>query len=165
MHNKYDDLMDRIKYRYIRGNGQLHESSLKRLEIAIGYSLPPDYREFLSKFGFTAGGGRTHYGQFDNPDAEEEASVDVFYGIREDEAYESYDLQNIHEGFGDVLPGHLLAIASSPGGQILLSLAGDDAGRVYWWTPEWGPPDPDEDLIPLAWSFDTFVRSLRLHEE
>lgn len=162
MRNKYDQIMDRIRFRYIRGAGSLRDGQLEELEKAIGYSLPPDYRTFLSKYGITAGDGETRYGQLDNPDEEEEASVKVFYGILPGDGY---DLLRIHEGFADLLPSHLLPIASSPGGQIVLSLAGPDAGRLYWWTPHRGSPDPHDDLIPIAYDFDTFMRSLRLHDE
>jgi len=155
--------MDRINFRYVRGSGKLRQGAIEQLESDIGFVLPSDYREFISKFGITAGRGDVRYGQFESPE-EEEASVEVFYGIKADDTYESYDLQNIREGFEDVLPGHLLAIASSPGGQILLSLAGNDKAMVYWWAPDCGSPGLD-DLIPIARDFDTFMRSLRVHEE
>ncbi|OWK43437.1 hypothetical protein FRUB_03036 [Fimbriiglobus ruber] len=44
-------------------------------------------------------------------------------------------------------------------------MSGDDQGRVYWWPPHRGSPDPYDDLELIAYNFDTFVRSLRTREE
>lgn len=162
MGNKYDETMGRLNCHRI-GAGDFTPPTaedFQHFEQVIGYSLPGDYRAFLSKYGGTAGGGNTRFGNLDDP-TQEESSVEVFYELR---TGGRQDLLGKRESFGDVIPSHILPIASSPGGQIVLSLAGDDFGRLYWWSPHRGSADPYDDFELIAYDFDSFVNSLRIHE-
>ena len=159
MTNRYDDMMQRIRASHVRRGdfALLSDKELNEVELQLGFTLPEDYRHFLSKYGLTMSESDVKFGNMDDP-SETESSVDVFYGV---EAGDGYDLLNIKEGHGDALLPHILPIASSSGGHFCLSLAGDDRGRVYWWAVH---SDPD-DLEPVGYSFDSFVRSLRVVEE
>ncbi|HJZ59128.1 MAG TPA: SMI1/KNR4 family protein [Gemmataceae bacterium] len=155
MSNPFDTAMSRINYRYVRQPDQVTEESLRQFEQEIGLPLPVGYRTFLAKYGLSAGKGDT---RFTNPDdGKVETSVDVFYGLK---AEDDYDIRAIRSDFADDLPAHLLPIASGSGGHFCLSLAGDDAGAVYWWFPETGPVESEEDVEPIADSFEQFVNSL-----
>lgn len=159
--NKYDGVMRRINYYYVAGDGRaVSAGDVERLSSLIGHPLPDDYSVFLRKYGLTAGRGVVKFGNLDRPD-EEESSVEVFYGIRADD---SYDLLGTRESFADDLPSNLLPIASSPGGEIVLSLAGDNLGKAYWWSSHRGSANPYDDCELIAYSFDSFMNSLRLHE-
>ena len=144
MHNRYDSIMTRIGYSYLpgTGHGPTTNEAISQFEQAIGYDLPEDYKTFVQKYGFTMGRGGTRFGNLDNPD-QDETSIGVFYGIGSDD---SFGLLSKKEGFADDLPPHLLPIASSPGGQIVLSLAGQDVAKIYWWSPHRGSDDVYDDL-------------------
>ena len=160
MTDPYDSAMRRIQARHVRDEpfARLGASQLSEIERRLGHPLPEEYREFVSRYGFATGGGSTKFSNMDGP-SEIESSVNVFYGLRPGD---SYDLLNVKEGFGDLLPSHILPIASSPGGQFCLSLAGDDRGMVYWWPPHGASPDPLDDMELVARSFGSFVNSLVL---
>lgn len=161
METKFDEAMARIHYRYVRPPVPVTAEDIRNLEREIGYSLPPDYRDFLMKYGLTAGRGDTRFTNADNPD-EVETSVDVFYGFKPGD---TYDLQGMRNTFSDRLPSHLLPVASGAGGEFCLSLAGEDVGRVYWWFQETGEVQSADDLEPISDSFAGFVRSLISVEE
>jgi SMI1-KNR4 cell-wall len=162
MQNKYDSVMDRIKIYYVHKDQHAppSEDDIRRFEKQIDSPLPADYRTFLAKYGLSAGGGITRFQNLNDP-TQEESSVGVFYGLRPGD---TYDLMDNWHMFKDDLPSGLLPIASSPGGQIVLSLSGDDAGRVFWWSQHRGSPDPYDDLELIAYDFDSFVNSLTTHE-
>lgn len=155
--NRYDAVMSQIHASPIRGGGgfaQLDEARLTSVESRIGFPLPADYREFLSKYGFTAGTGDV---RFRDAESEIESSVGAFYGV---DPEHRADLVGMKEGFGDRLPAWILPVASSAGGLFCLSLAGEDLGSIFWWSPHRGSPDPLDDLELVAPSFDAFINSL-----
>ncbi len=161
MENKYDEVMSRIEFYYVDEEPYLmNEESLLLLEQQLAYPLPTDYRQFLQKYGITAGGGDVCYTNADDPN-EVESSVEVFYGIKPGD---SYDLLERKRGFGDRLPIRILPIASSPGGEFCLSLAGNDIGNVYWWDSHGGSRDSDENLEFVARDFDSFLTGLIVAE-
>ena len=157
--NKYENAMNRIGFYYIRGEEGCATTSeaVLNLEQAIGFPLPEDYKIFLMKYGLTAGRGLVRFGNLDDP-TQPESTIGVFYGIR---AGDSYDILSTKQGFDDDLPAEMLPIASSPGGQIVLCLAGENVGKVYWWPPHGGGNSAYEDLELIAYDVDRFVDSLR----
>jgi cell wall assembly regulator SMI1 len=161
--NRYDEVMRRIQSRWVlTGVAPGTEEDIRRVEQEIGHELPTDYRHFLAKYGFSAGEPYVGYGDFDNPECVQAGTrVGVFYGagISSDHGILSnYRFQ--HELLD--MPVHLLPIANSEGDQICLSLAESDFGQVYLCVqPSLQTGNPEEDIIPIAKDFDTFVRSLR----
>jgi SMI1 / KNR4 family (SUKH-1) len=85
-----------------------------------------------------------------------------FYGLRRGE---SDDLRYKRRVFAGRLPDRLMAFASSPGGQMCLSLHGEDAGCVYWWERNAPLDDPDFPLLLVAHDFDSFMNSIVWSEE
>jgi SMI1-KNR4 cell-wall len=161
METPFDEAMARIHFRYVRPPNPVTLDDIRNLEREIGYPLPPDYRDFLMKYGLAAGRGDTRFTNANDPE-EVETSVDVFYGLKRGD---TYDLRGMRRRFSDRLPPHLLPIASGSGGEFCLSLGGEDAGRVYWWFQETGKVQSAEDLEPIADSFAEFVNSLVCVEE
>jgi len=152
--NPFDKVMKRIHYRTLPGRQATNEVALQRFETLLRHRLPADYREFVLVYGLTAGRG-TKFAPPDDPD--EASSVDVFYGLTPGH---SYDLDVNRSMFADRLPSHLLPIASGSGGQFLLAVAGRNTGAVYWWFPESGPVDSDDDLEPISDDFLQFMEAL-----
>jgi hypothetical protein len=161
METKFDRAMIRIHYWYVRTPKPVTEDDIHSLEGEIGYSLPRDYVSFLMKYGFVAGRGDTRFTNPDNP-SEAETSVDVFYGLMDGD---TYDLRAMRETFSDRLPSHLLPFASGSGGEFCLSLAGPNAGKVFWWFQESGTVETDEEIELITDSFDGFINSLVSVEE
>ena len=155
MATPFDTAMSRINSRYVRKPDAVTDATLVSFEQEIGHQLPAGYRAFLAKFGLSMGTGVT---RFTNPTSGEiETSVGVFYGLKPQDIH---DIRDIRDSLSEFLPDNLLPIASGSGGHFCLSLAGDDAGTVYWWFPETGSVTSDEDLEPVANSFEDFVNSL-----
>ena len=129
MNNAIDDVMRRLAFRYVQSNGSISvsDAEILKFESIIGLRLPEDYRSFLKKYGLASGDD----GDFIIP--EHSTAVEVFYGLA---PTTSYDLLRHRKVLADRLPDAYLAIASSPGGEIVLSLAGQDTGTVYWWNRE-----------------------------
>jgi len=159
--NKYDSVMQRIRYRYVPGQVPVTEDALREFEARIGYTLPADYRTFLLKYGMCAAAGGTRFRNTDDPE-QIESSVNVFYGLKPGDTYDLFENRRI---LGDRLPAHLLPFASGSGGDFCVSLQGEDAGRIYWWYPHGGTDDPYEDLELVAHDFDGFIESLTVCEE
>lgn len=151
MQNKYDPIMEKLNYQHIGGGARhpIGEEDISKLEMDVGCRLPVDYRTFLLKFG----GVGSKAGPFLVGDpAHPDASVDVFYGL---DSNSSNSVLRIIDGLS--LPPDYLPIASSAGGLILIGIAGERTGRVYWFDPS-GYAEDDPEL--LAQDFDSFLRSL-----
>ena len=122
--NKYDAIMDRLGYRYVQTDRLTFpdQTEIDACERSLGYPLPPDYKEFLRKYGVT--GSEMGHWTIRREDGTSIGGVDVFFGIS---PRSTYDLQSEGRFFEEEdLPRHVLPIASSSGGSIVLSLAGED---------------------------------------
>ncbi|MCZ2340641.1 MAG: SMI1/KNR4 family protein [Bacteroidales bacterium] len=161
--NKYNNVMNRVRVYPVKTQEfiELNRVQIDSLENAIGHKLPEDYAHFLLKYGVSAGDGDVRYGDINDP-LKSSSPVEVFYGIK---TGDTYDLYQKKSGFGDRLPSRLLPIASSPGGQICISLAGDDFGCIYWWDQHGVSANPMDDCELIGSSFDTFITSLCLVDE
>ena len=161
METKYDAAMNRIRFKYVpqKTQRQPTEADIENLERTLGYSLPPDYRTFLAKYGLSTGSGIVHFGNLDDPD-EEESSVGVFFGVQPGD---SRNLLNQRSACVEVLdfPAHMLPIADGPGGMFVIALAGPGVRRIF------GSNIPDEptDFELIAYDFDRFINSLKLVED
>jgi hypothetical protein len=160
MSTPFDLAMSRIKYRYVRQPDPVTEEDLLQFEQEIGQRLPKNYRTFLAKYGLAAGTGNTRF--TNSEEGNVETPVDVFYGLK---AGDNYDIRVIRKDLSEYLPDNLLPIASGSGGHFCLALSGDDAGTVYWWFPESGSVESEDDLEPVANSFEQFVNALVNVEE
>ena len=161
MKNKYDKIMQRIKFQRLESHVSITSKDIRKLEKRLGHSLPEDYGIFLSKYGLTAGTGDVRFGILNDPD-QDESSIEEFYGINPDDGRDLYDLR---EAFEHELPLEFLPIASSGAGHIVLALSGESEGEVYWWLTHGGSEDPYEDLELISHNFDQFMNSLHVSQD
>ncbi len=139
--------------------GGAAEASIAGLESALGHSLPPDYRAFLS----THNGGRPNPAGFRvGPPGQSysDAEVHYFYGI----GTKLSNLEQHIEIYKGRLPAELVPIASDTCGNVIaLALSGDRRGAVFFWDHE-----KETGTDPAGWgnvtevgpSLDAFLASL-----
>lgn len=139
---------------------QLTKQDISRTELELGFSLPPQYKEFLLKNN----GGYPEPDAFpiqDNP-SDDHGLVHYFLCIKPGDVY---NLVNYATLFLGRVPKNLLPIAVDPGGNLIcLSVAGADRGRVYFWEHEEESQEGEtpgyENVYLVANSFDEFLDSL-----
>lgn len=135
------------------------ESELTALEDFKGFALPPDYREFVSKFGWSTFSPNVYVKSIEPPPAdftdEDVIGIEKFYGGDLD----GYGLLSVaNSTFCESMPPATIPIASSYGGsQFILGLGDKDLNKVYFWSFE-GWPDPDDYLdegleVPDDWQY------------
>lgn len=149
---------------------RLTSKDIKRFEKQRGVTLPDDYRAFLLKsnggypdvdvaFSFREGGRPS------------DSVLSQFYPL--DKGSEDSNLDEVYEMFVEAgrMPPNLVPIGDDAfGNQICLSVAGKDAGAVYFWDHE-REPDPARkpvvfrNLSLIADSFSDFLASLEPMEE
>jgi hypothetical protein len=130
------------------------EIRLLKLEKAVGYDFPPDYRSFL--LTYTEDPERPEQVVSSNPD---------YWGVRSifelGEGADYLQADEIYRLTGDVLPDGAVPIADDSSGNLYLldCRTGAGCGSVCWWDHE---QDLGEDRIEVvARSFATFLASLR----
>ena len=142
----------------------LAEEELRTIENTLGYSLPTDYREFLTDFG-----GYSIYANFpiDRSVGEPNASLGKIYGYG-CKIPSSLNLVTVHQRdlANMVTAPELLGIACDLGGnQTCLFLAGERKGKIYWWhSEEADVPYEYQNLYFVANSFDEFMQLLKSDE-
>ncbi len=155
---KYDAQMEKLGTYFLRGHLELSSEVIDEFERELGFTLPEDYRGFLSGYGLS-----THRGYPTWPDLRRPGKpgggIDWWYGLNPNE---SRDLLKKWKGFRGRIPPYLLPIAESPGGQICLCLADADRGKLFWWDRSEPYTDPQRNLKFIAGDFDTFINSLWL---
>jgi SMI1 / KNR4 family (SUKH-1) len=126
---------------------------LVRLEQAIGFRLPPDYRSFLSSHVEDA--DRPIQVVASNPDY---LDVRTIFELGDGANYLQAD--EVHRIAGDALPPGMVAIADDGGGSFYLLDCRDtrEVGSVYWWDHEQQQGEDRIDLV--APSFTEFLGSL-----
>ena len=136
------------------------EQDVFELDQQLGRPIPFDYRDFLLK----------HNGGSPTPEcfhirgnrAGDIGIINWFYGLTSDE---DYDIREAVLTLRERIPAHFLPIGDDPGGnQLCISLAGEDAGTVYFWDHE---NEVDEGEVPgyqnvyfVASSFGALLSSL-----
>lgn len=149
---------------------KLTEDDLRRAESVIGASLPAEYRKFLLQHN----GGRPDPADFriNWKDRERLArgwrisTVGDFHSIYDGPAL---NLLEDFKFYRDRIPKDMLAVARDPGGNaILLGLAGDKRGRVFFWINNLPAEYTETDFANLGFiasGFDEFINSLFTADE
>jgi len=161
--NKYDEKMRSLRAYYVQvGDPRLlTEKELVRIEDEIGFNLPDDYREFVSKFGCYGFDGYVTFSLKVPCHGGDGSGVQVFYGLLEGDAY---DLLTTFDSYKDRIAIEALPIALDPyGNQICLILTGKYRGKIYFWDHEEELLDKS-NLYLIADSFDEFITSLVFEE-
>lgn len=140
---------------------RLTPEMLASAEARLGFRLPDAYVAFLRENN----GGRPTPHIMPTPEfpSSSETDVDVFFAI--DARIASSDLVWNYELWLRDSPPNLLPIASDSGGSTFcLSIAGDDAGRIYYWDWYRKPHSVRTRypwIYPAADSLEQFLNSFR----
>ena len=132
---------------------------VKALEQAWGMKFPKEYREFL----LTVNGGAPKKTDFDIKDINNYSIVRCFFGLVPDRDFNF--LYYLYRIYADRIPRNTLPVGDTISGNlILLSIRGQDYGKVYFWDHNHEVPngqDPDYSNVSfLANSFGEFLNSL-----
>ncbi|MCJ9719874.1 SMI1/KNR4 family protein [Agrobacterium sp. SHOUNA12C] len=139
---------------------------LKHFEDAIGYTLPEDYRAFLSQ---CAGGYCKDKLSFNWENGSWAGLMHTIGGLQQDK---NYSLLHNRENPKWPMKEPLLWIMNDHGGNpICLWLAGENTGKICFLDHEVAPEEDDWDLeeaasqdwgyvLPLAASFSKFINGL-----
>ncbi len=165
--SKYKEKMDLFEaYEVLKSKRPLLED-IKQFENQISYSLPDDYIDFLLDYaGFALA---YTFASFYRPEELDQVYVEVFYGFLPGD---SYDLIYTYDVYKDRMPNDLIPIArDSGGGEICLSVNGDNKGAVYYWDRyfeeelEEGEEAGYSNLFLIARNFEDFINSLEKDDE
>jgi hypothetical protein len=156
-----------MKINMSRTGIKISAEELKQFEHEIGYKLTESYRNFLLAYN----GGEPEPYHFFIPSWHYNASlIQELKGI--DSESVDLDLRKIHDIKKDILPEGFIIIGSDPGGnQILIGLAGENRGKIYFWDHEQQPDDrlpaleDYRNIHFVANSFEEFITSLKTYEE
>ncbi len=143
-----------------KDNGVLEDKALKAIEQLWGFQLPLEYRKFLLE----KNGGIPKLTRFWFKNKEDGSCVSSFFGIVKDF---NDNLLLKQKYSGDRVPNNTLPIARDVYGNfILLSVKGEDRGKIYFWDHE-QEADTDRGEAPnysnltlIADSFEEFVEGL-----
>jgi len=138
--------------------GPIDPLQVAALEQYLGHPLPTPYRQFLLEYN----GGRPKSDGYYVWQIKQHVLVDGFYSICEKPADSLLVHYAIYQGR---MPRNLLPIGWDPfGNQYVISLYGEDTGKVYFWHHEHEYLDgrePDyHNVSPIADSFDQFAAAL-----
>lgn len=142
----------------ISPHSPLKDFNLIKIEKALGYSLPPQYKDFIMQYN----GGRPIPHRFLTVDGKIESGVKWFFSI-------SNDINNLFSEIDEltlagVIPRNLFPVAIDPvGNRLLLSGTGDDVGCIYYWS--WDEEPEIETcsykyMKKIADSFNDFLAKL-----
>jgi len=144
------------------------EAAIAAFEGKIGFALPLDYRAFLSEFN----GGEPQNPVFEwksRGDSYADSAVRYFFSITEKPTFSLLHKYTIYAGAGRIAPEMLPIAGDSGGNLVLLALAGENAGRLFFWDHDIeGVVENStsaDHLIPIANSFGEFCDKLQPFRE
>jgi SMI1-KNR4 cell-wall len=138
------------------------EDMITQFEIQIETAFQSNYRDFLQHYGGYAFDRLVCYPYLEPFYGGKEGSLDLFFGLIDDENYGLLNNWNIYKGR---MPSNLLPIATDPGGNIIcLSLDKETQEAIYFWDhSEEGIDNKSprySNIYLVANSFDEFMNSL-----
>ena len=142
----------------------LSNNSLSCLEKYWGFKLPKEYRDFLLKVN---GGFPKERSEFCFKDSNEGSVLAAFLGITPQPHNDLLDYLRVYT---TRIPNNMFPIGYDTfGNLILLSVKGQDRGKIYFWDHEQEAQDgatPDySNLSLIADNFDEFLNGLKSEEE
>jgi hypothetical protein len=140
--------------------------NIEQIEKEIGCSLPNDYVNFLLNYGGLALSMAS--ASFYRQDGEFDAvGPEIIYGFND-----MYDLIETYRIYKERMPSELIPIlCDAGGGEICLSVNGDNKGAVYYWDryleedPEEGEEIGYSNLFLIGKTFDDFINSLEVFDD
>lgn len=156
------------------------EEELQSLERQIGTSFPEPYRQFVGTYGASRFGHSVGFSITSPPSgtagAPRRGVLSGFYGAM-NSLNNTLSLAWAIKTFRDRMPESVVPIGAEGGGdQLVLGVAADERGRIYYWDHEneWDEEDFIEDGLPvppnlkfqnlhhIADSFEEFLRNLEV---
>ena len=143
---------------FSRGFGSVSAERVADLEGRLGVTLPDDYKQFMQ----TVNGGVPEPDSFAVLDRGH-VMIGVLYGILDPPASNDLLYENEELRSWDELPDGFVAIGEDPGGnRLLMKIAGERAGGVYFWDRKgFYARDDGINLFLVAASFSVFLESLQ----
>ena len=135
------------------------EEMLNQLEAQGGFTLPDDYRRFMSEFN----GGRPEPSGFVFATVDGKSDSAVRYFLTLDAREERYTIQEYLDRYRDRIPQKMLPIAcDSFGNLVLLDAGAKAAGAVCFWDHEKESMDDTawDNVAVVAPSFTEFLNAL-----
>lgn len=140
-------------------HGSLDPARLAAFEVALGVTLPDDYRRFL----LAHNGGELVPVELVLPGGSEPFSslAGPLFGLNAGPS----PLDEVFENCDGEIPAELLAFAEDVGGNLLcIGIRGERRGQIYFWDHERADPEAEEpgwaNVTRLAGSFDHFLKHL-----
>ncbi|MGD6793096.1 SMI1/KNR4 family protein [Metabacillus indicus] len=139
----------------IKKYGMADELAIKDFELVIGFSLPVDYRKFLSSYN----GGSFKDSSFIVTELNEELQLHVLYGLDVDKGL---DLRTWYDEFEEDLIPNSIIIGHDYGSGIILLINDSDFKGVYYWDHSFDFPqsNEEENTYKIADSFEGFLNML-----
>jgi cell wall assembly regulator SMI1 len=134
------------------------EEEISNFERLIGYTLPEDYRKFLSEHN----GGRQPALSVFRIESGQESILALLFAVGDRDSFA--DLERAYTSDSDFFPRGVIPIGGDIcGNHICLAVTGDDRGTIYWVDHEISPEpsDPMDNLFFCARSFSEFIGSLK----
>jgi cell wall assembly regulator SMI1 len=143
-------------------NSQLpvDDATILAFESKFNIKLPDEYRRFL----LSHNGGNPSPKKIITQDKKIESMVSTFFPLSD---FTEDNLVNEFEGLTQArqIPPNFISIAMDPAeNRIVLSIYGDDVGKVYYWSWDEEPKKPTcsyKYLRLIANNFDDFLSSLK----
>ncbi|CAO4845691.1 MAG: hypothetical protein NEHIOOID_01343 [Holosporales bacterium] len=139
---------------------QINEDIIKTLELYWNINFPKSYKNFLINFN----GGIAKKKIFLFKSSNNGIVTHHWYGIRSESFFSI--LLAMHDK-GHRFPDNFIPFCDdSFGNKMLLSVKGQDYGKVYFWDHEMETEPADySNLTLIADSFEEFINSLKSEEE
>lgn len=151
-----------MKYEMEKSFYSLSEKIISSLEIGWGFKFPKSYKLFLENYN----GGIPKNRYFHFKDSLDGSAIDTIFGIVPEKYFNAFFYYNIM--YCGRIPLNTFPIAhDSFGNLILLSVKGQDYGKVYFWDHEQeadtnnGEVPGYENLTLIADSFEEFMGNLK----
>ena len=144
------------------------EEDVSYVEQHIGSRLPEGYRFFLLQYGSEKAYFNELVGFAIETYPDGVCCIDTFIGAVPVETHYCYDLVSHRKEIEGYLPNNILPVADDGAGNyVCLSVAGDDAGQVYFWNHEEVRGIEEEpsckNMEFVASSFTDFITKLQIY--
>ncbi|WP_028403030.1 SMI1/KNR4 family protein [Ectobacillus panaciterrae] len=138
--------------------GKATEESIRQLEQLLGFTLPEDYKRFLSEYN--GGTSKVRYSTFFVKELNQEIPLDVLYGV---DVKRSFDLSTCYEEFEENMLPKSLIIGDDPGSGLIVLITDVENYGVYYWDHSFYFPQSSEveNTYKIADSFKAFISRLK----
>lgn len=150
--------MEELMGMNINGFGKASPEMIKEFEQHIGFSLPEDYKQFLSEYN--GGTAKVRYSTFVVKDIDQIIPLDVLFGLG---VIEELDLQYWNDEYRDDLLPNSIIIGHDPGSGMIVLINDPEIQGVYYWDHSFyfEESNEEENTYKIADSFRSFIEGLK----